>query len=318
MTWYVEEGIGEHRALLVDGGEALAARLDWPGRLAAGQVEKARLTHFDPQRRRGTAVFASGEEAVVDRLPAGTSEGALVRLEVTRAALAERGRFKRAQARPSEAAPRAAPSLAEALAARVVQRFPAGLWEDVWTDAWTGEVAFSGGSLLFSPTPAMTVTDVDGGGPAAQLARAAVPILAAALRRLDLGGSIGIDFPTLADKADRRAVDALLGEALADWPHERTAMNGFGFVQLVARLERPSLLHRLAHSRAGAVARMLLRRAELVETPGALLLTAHPAVAVKLRDEWLAELARRAGREVRIATDAGLALDGGFAQAVAS
>jgi hypothetical protein len=40
-------------------------------------------------------------------------------------------------------------------------------------------------------------------------------------------------------------------------------------------------------------------------------------VAAKLTDEWLAELTRRTGREVRLATDPGLALDGGFAQAVA-
>jgi hypothetical protein len=62
---------------------------------------------------------------------------------------------------------------------------------------------------------------------------------------------------------------------------------------------------------------MLLRRAEQVEQPGALLLTAHPAVTAKLSDDWRAQLARRTGREVRLAGDPGLALDGGFAQAVA-
>lgn len=316
MTWIVEEGIGEHRALQVEGDRAIAARIEWPGRLAAGLVEDARLVQFDPKARRGLAKFANGEEALVDRLPAGTREGAAVRLEVTRAALAESGRHKRAQARPTTAEPRPAPSLAEALSAQVVARFPDGLWEDVWTDAWTGEFAFPGGALRFAPTPAMTVVDIDGSQPAAQLARDAVRPLAAALRRLDLGGSIAVDFPSVAEKAHRREVDRLLGEALADWPHERTAMNGFGLVQIVARLERPSLLHRLALSRAGAAACMLLRGGEWVAEPGALLLIAHPAVIAKLREDWLAELASRTGREVRVTPDPALALGGGFAQAV--
>jgi ribonuclease G len=320
MTWYVEEGIGEQRAIRIEDGAIAAARIDWPGALAAGQVEDATLVSKPAGGTRGTARFANGEEALVDGLPRAASEGAKLRLEVTRAAIAEAGRLKYAKARPSEAAVRAAPTLAEALGAEgqevsVVRSFPVEDWDELVGEAFDRTVAFDGGALLLSPTPAMTLIDVDGSLPPRQLALAAVPAIAAALRRLDVGGSIGIDFPTLANKADRRSVDEALAAALAEWPHERTAMNGFGFVQLVARLARPSILQRVAHDRAGAAARLLLRRAEGIADPGAILLTCHPAVKAKLCEEWLDQLARRTGRIVHVASDPALALEAGFAQA---
>ena len=319
--WLVEEGIGEHRAIRLEGDRIVAARVQWPGELAVGLVGDAVLVSRAAGISRGTARLASGEETSVDKLPPSASEGAKVRLEVTRPALGERGRRKLARARPTDAAPRAAPTLAERLRGeghevRVVREFPAGDSAELEAEAFAGETAFPGGTLQFSPTPAMLLVDVDGTlGPRA-LALAAIAPLAEALRRFDVGGSIGIDFPTLAAKKDRRAVDEALAAALADWPHERTAMNGFGFVQLVARLERPSLLHRAAFQRAGMAARSLLRRAELLEGAGALLLSGHPALEGQLKPEWLAELARRTGREVRWEARPALALEAPQAQLV--
>ena len=309
--WLVEDGIGEQRALLVDGDEVLAAKLRWPGALHAGAQISAKLT--TKRGTRGTATMPDGREVLVDKLPREASEGSMLDLVITRAAMAEIGRYKMPAARPAETVGTADDVFAKS---KTVRRFPSGLWEDIWNIASSGEVSFDGGSLLFSVTPAMTVVDIDGALPPRELALAACQPLARALQCFDVGGNIGIDFPTLEAKADRKAVDAALDDALSDWPHERTAMNGFGFVQIVARLDGPSLLHRFATSRTGMAARMALRRAEMVEGAGATLLTVHPALKVKIKSEWIAELERRTGRPLRVETDPGLAIEAATAQIV--
>lgn len=330
--WLVEEGIGEERAIFVDSGlvdagrlnsgEVIAACAHWPGQLTAGMVASAQLVSRHAGSSRGTARFAGGEEALVEKLPRNIAEGASLMLEVTRPALAEHRRGKLARARPTNAMACPAPGLAASLgargyAARIVHRFPAGLWDDVVADAFAAAMAFPGGSIVLSPTPAMTLIDVDGTLPPAALALAAVPAIAQAIGRLDLAGSIGIDFPTLTDKADRRAVDAALTAALDHWPHEQTAMNGFGFVQLVAQLSRPSLLHKAQFERAAMAARLLLRRAEHLEGTGtAIELAAHPAVLAALRPQWREDLARRTGRKVVERGDPALALEAPHAQFV--
>jgi len=321
MIWYVEEGIGETRAVRLENGEIAEARLAWPGELIAGTVAEARLVSRARGSARGTAQFTDGSRALVDGLPPGTSQGAKIRLVITRMAMAEQGRFKLAHARPTDAPPRLAPTLAESLAdagheVRPVRRFPAGDWDELLADAFAGEIAFAGGTLLLSPTPAMTLIDVDGDAAPRALALAACEPIARAVFRLGISGSIGVDFPTLSQKTDRRAVDEALARALAGWPHERTAMNGFGFVQLVARLERPSILHRASHARAASAARLLLRRAEMLEGAGVIALAGHPALMPYLTPEWLAELRRRTGRELRLRAEPTLAIEAPQAQLV--
>ncbi|CDO34750.1 ribonuclease [Novosphingobium sp. KN65.2] len=321
--WLVEEGIGETRAVLVEAGQVLAARLEWPGSLAAGETADATLISRRSGAKRGTVRFASGEEALIDGLPANASEGASVRATITRAAIAETGRLKRAQARFTDRPARPAPSLAQRLSedgapVRVVSRFPDDPWPEIISEALDGLIAFDGGSIVVSPTPAMTLIDIDGAMAPRMLALAAIPAIATAIGQFDLAGSIGIDFPSLERKDERRDVDEALAAALDHWPHQRTAMNGFGFVQLVARLERPSILQRVRQEPCAASARLLLRRAEQVSEPGVLLLKAHPQVCNAIATAWQDELQRRTGRRIRIEPDSNLALAGGFAQAVAS
>lgn len=312
--WLIEDGIAERRALLVEGEQVLAAKVMWPGELTAGTRSTGQLTAKLKGTRRGVALLDDGTEALVDHLPPAVTEGQQIDLVITRAPLAERGRLKRAQARLAGDETPAAASFPQG---RIVHRLPAGLWEEVWHAASSASLDFPGGEILVSVTPAMTLIDIDGIGEPRVVALAAVPAIARALDWFDCGGNIGIDFPTLAAKADRRAVDEALGAALDHWPHERTAMNGFGFVQLVARLTGPSMLHRFAHHRLGAAARMALRRGELAEGTGrVLLLAVHPALKAKLKQPWLDELARRTGREVRVESDPGLAIEAAHAQLV--
>jgi ribonuclease G len=317
MTWLIEQGIGEERALRYENGQAVAARMRWPGSLEPGLVADAVLIERAPGSPRGRARFESGEEALVEGLPSEASKGAAIRLQVTRAPMREARRLKPAQARPSNDLPQEAPSLAERLGGQVVRRFPDTAWNDVWAEAADGTVSFAGGSLHFAPTAAMTLVDIDGFLPPRALSLAATAPLGSAIQRFGLGGSIGIDFPTLPARDDRKAVDTALAQALEGWDHERTAMNGFGFVQLVARSDRPSLLHRIQFEAAAAAARFLLRQAEGVEGAGAILLTASDYVLAKIAPQWLEELARRTGRTVRLATDPSLATAGGHAQIVA-
>lgn len=327
--WLIERGIGEERAILVDDGEILAARAVWDEPWRAGAVTEARLVSRIPGTRRAVVRLPDGSEALGEGFDAGLTEGRPVLVRLTRSAIAEKGRTKLPQVRP--AAPgelaRPAPTLLEELAAgahpvREVpvhgRAFAEAGWDDLVAEALTGEMAFAGGSLVISPTPAMTLIDIDGPPPLPALALAAVPAIAAALMRFDIGGSVGIDFPSLAEKVQRRAVDEALADSLAaaGWQGERTGMNGFGFVQLVSRLERPSLVARFARAPAAAAARRLLRTAERVAEPGVLLLSVHPAVRRAMRAEWEADLARRTGRVLRWHEDAGLALSAAFAQAI--
>lgn len=317
--WLIEHGIGEDRALLIQNDRVVAAKVFWLSKTCARTILIAKIVSRQAGSARALCISPEGVEINADGLPRQYTEGTDVRLIITREAIAERGRLKRAQARYFGDDNPHVPPASVFTTGEHVRRFPTGLWEEVWGSACSGQLHFAGGSILISTTPAMTLIDIDGEGTPRELALAAVPAIEQALRWFDLGGNIGIDFPTIQDKAGRRAVDAALAASLDDWPHERTAMNGFGFVQIVTRLEGPSLLHRFAASRAGACARMALRCGELAQGAGrTLLLAVHPALKAKLKEQWLIELAERTGKEVRIETDQGLALEAPSAQILVS
>ena len=136
---------------------------------------------------------------------------------------------------------------------------------------------------------------------------------ARAVRRLDIGGSIGIDLPTVGSKAVRQAAAAAI-DAQLDQPFERTAVNGFGFIQIVRPRRRASFIE-LAQDRAAFEARALLRRAAF-EPSGAKILVAHPAVIAVLdaKPDWVQALSRQVGGAVSLRAEPQLPISAGHAE----
>ena len=163
-----------------------------------------------------------------------------------------------------------------------------------------------------SLTPAMTLFDVDGALPPAALAVAGAEAAGRAVRRFGIGGSIGIDLPTVHGKEQRQAIGAAVDSVLTN-PFERTAVNGFGFLQVV-RPRRYASLFELAADRAAFEARALLRQA--ARETGAIRLAVHPAVQAELEAHppWLASLAQQVGGVVTLRAEPKLSISGGHAE----
>jgi hypothetical protein len=306
--WLYEDGIGEDRAILVEGGRILEAMILLPG-LRAGAVIEARLVS-----NAGIAALPDGAEAIVEPLP-GVSEGATFNGEVVREAIPEAGRPKPPKLRPTAQSPGPPPPLPGNRAPQFGDdSFEAAGWSELLEEARTGEIAFPGGALRMSLTPAMTLFDVDGTLPLEALAQAGAEAAARSIRRFGIAGSIGIDLPT-APK-DRRQAAAAAVDAILPPPFERTAVNGFGFLQIVRRRTRASIPEILRADPAAASARALLRRAERLS--GKIAIHAAPRVILNLKGRplWLAELARRTGGEAALFPNPGLAISGGHVQQV--
>lgn len=305
--WIYEAGIGEARAALVEDGAILEAVIEpETAGVRAGAVVLARLDEVLVPRLSGKVTLDGGEPALLDGIPSGVTQGASLLVRIVREAIPEAGRPKAAKAVPAliEEAGRPGPSLLERIAAseipvtHLMAHQPDALeeagWSELLEEAATGEIAFPGGALRMSVTPAMTLFDVDGAPPAEPLAIAGAAAAGRAIRRMGIGGSIGIDLPTLPGKSVRQAAAAALDAALPQ-PFERTAVNGFGFIQVIRKRTRASLPELIAADRTAFALRAALRRAE---RDGSLHLPAAQYSRLMAHTEWIDALERRAGRTI--------------------
>lgn len=307
--WQIERGIGERRAVRIAGGEIVAARILLDHVIPAGTIREARLA------RAGTPAIAlaDGREYVLREGAPGVTEGQAIAIEITRETIPGAEPWKRPLARASGELPRDVDLEASEIP------FPsprdpleeAG-WSELIEEARSGIVAFAGGALRISPTPAMTLVDVDGSLPPFDLAMAGAKAAARTIQRHGIGGSIGIDLPTVQGKEQRTAIGGAV-DALLPNPFERTAVNGFGFLQIV-RPRRHGSLFELAMDRAAFEARALLRLA--ARETGAIRLAVHPAVHAVLAAHpgWLEALSRQIGGAVGLRSDPKLTISGGHAE----
>lgn len=304
--WLIERGIGETRAALIEKGRIVEARILREGTVPAGTILEARLKSVG----RNTVATAEAQEFLLPRGAPGVTEGAKFNIEVTREALGGAEPWKRPLARAADQAAREAPALTgrEAIAGEL----DAAGWHDLMDEARTGLIGFPDGELRISVTPAMTLIDIDGQLGSAELAVAGARAAAETIRRHGVGGSIGIDLPTVEGKAARQAAAAEI-DAVLPRPFERTAVNGFGFLQVVRPRTHASLFE-LAADRTTFEARALLRIAG--KEIGAIGIAANPAVIAVLEANggWIERLSRQVGGGVTLRADASIAMSSGYAE----
>lgn len=324
--WIYEAGIGENRALLIENETVAEAAIELTHQIRVGSIVEARLRGIFPENRRAFVSLPEGSIAFLEPLPPGLTEGQALRVEVLREPIWESGiGMKRAKVRVTQDNVREGASLWERMhqsghpvkAASLIEAdaLESWGWSEILEEGERGVIAFEGGKLRMALTPAMTLFDVDGYLPPAALAIAAGRATGQAIRRLGITGSIGIDLPTLPSRADRQAAAVAL-DAVLPQPFERTAVNGFGFLQVVRKRERASIPELLQGDPVGFAARALLRRAERAGGSGERTITAAPAVLQAIREDWRLELERRIGAPVALRHDTSLAISAGHVQAV--
>lgn len=323
--WLYEAGIGEARAALVENGVIVEALIEPEGTAPlAGTVADAQLIEIQIAGRRGIARLEDGTEVLVEPLPREWTQGGRIRIEIVREAIPEPGNAKRAKARPAVDLPlRSGPDLRARITGTGIgivncgphdaDALEAAGWSEVLATAQSGRVEFDGGALLVEPTAAMTVIDVDGYLPPAALALAAADAAARAIRRWSIAGSIAIDFPTLGNR-DERIATAERFDANLPQPFERTAINGFGLMQVIRPRVRASLNEQLRADPAGHAARALLRRAERSGLIGATSLVAAPRVidVLTAQSDWTDRLSRHLGGAIGLRADPTLTIWAGY------
>jgi hypothetical protein len=320
--WIYEEGLGETRAALIDRGRIVEALVEWqsadpkPGAIVSGRLRPNRIAELD-----------DGGEAYLDPLTYPVTEGSKIKLLITREALPEPGKPKRMRARcvAPDTPVSAGPSVSQRLEAtgypiRSLMLSNADELEDAgWSEsleqAESGLVPFDGGALVFSMTPGMTVVDIDGTVPIETLAMNGVKAAARAIRLFGITGNIAIDVPSLPDKMARMKTVEMFDAHLPP-PFERTAINGFGLLQVIRPRHRASMMELAVRDPVRFAAHRILRQAQRGGHIGARTLVTHPLVVniIDKNPAWIESLSKLWGGKTVLRADNALVIGASYVE----
>lgn len=298
-----DDAPGERRAALVEHGAPVELYVQRDAHWVLGEQGEGRIDRKTPSGAYVTS--ASGAEILL-RGKTSAHEGAHVCFEIVREAIAEPGRIK-----PAEAA------LCEAVQTERCDK--TALWERrlaqtsvpistkpiaaAFDIALAGQSNLGDVSISFQRTKAGLVFDVDGIGDAFAINVAAATEIARLLRLYQVGAMVMVDFISMESKAQRAEIAAQFDAAstVDPRPFERTAINGYGLMQIVRARPRPSVLDQLFGTRIAALsdetqALWLVRAVSQSKGFGPRTVTATPAVARLLESAKWADMCAQAAR----------------------
>lgn len=258
-----------------------------------------------------------GDEVLIRRTPR-QPEGARVGFEITRESIDEPGRTKPAEALLLDDLPPPYADRERLWDARLgsfgsLPRRRADM-SIAFDAALVGNSQIGDVTISFQRTKAGLVFDVDGIGDPLKANFAAAKEIARLLRLYQVGGMTMIDFIAVESKGDRQAIASAFDEAAAvdSRPFERSAVNGFGLMQVVRARPRPSVLDQLFGTRTMALADetqalWLLREAARSSGFGQRTVTAKASVATLLDSrDWMdlrVECERQMGATLVVVAD---------------
>ena len=309
-----DDAPGERRAARVENGNIVEIHMQRDALWALGETGAGRIDRKTPS---GAYVITDDNSELLLRSKISDPEGMRLTFEVTREAIAEPGRVK-----PAEIALRdsgcAQPSQKDALWDARLTAFAQPVISASIAEAF--DIALSGQSkcgdvtISFQRTKAGLVLDVDGIGNAFDINRVAATEVARLLRLYQVGAMVMIDFVSMESKAQRMQIAEIFDAAsvVDGRPFERTAINGYGMMQVVRARPRPSVLDHLFGTRIAALsdetqAYWLLRAVAQSSGFGARTVTTGPEVATLLQSDgwaaWRAQAVRLAGADMLVVAD---------------